>query len=133
MTQCQLFAGILQIGPAKSAEATPSEKSQGMEAKGSVPSTNGFVGHLWKRIPPSLFRFRQYQWRKIILEDGKLSWAEAGDPPKENKGVVDFITNVGCEVVAVEGDEAKFIIRPEGGMWTMGDFTGADKGREFTF
>jgi len=99
-----------------------------------VPPT--MVGHLLKVSPN---RLRQcicsYQLRHVVLERGYLTWAmptmltDRGGP-LQARGCLNFHKNP-CEVRVDRG--ITFTVRPLGGGWQDGTFTGVHEGRIFTF
>lgn len=94
-------------------------------------------GHIWKKSPAPLMPIRQWKWRWVVLSEGKLRWyaseAEANSGNRNSlRGEIDFALNA-CNVGAMTSVETQFSIRPNGGKWMLGAFTGADEGREFLF
>lgn len=95
-----------------------------------------FSGYLWKKSPGALIPIRQWKRRWFVLSAGRLRWFASEDEAdsdykKHLKGEIDFCLNP-CTVSAVASNHStQFSIRPRGGKWVLGCFTGADQGREF--
>lgn len=90
-------------------------------------------GRLWKKSPKLLGSFQE---RQVEIKEAKLSWWGAkadlngtADPPK---GFIDFRENA-CLVDPDKENPGRFVLRPKKGYWTSCEFTGADRGREFSF
>lgn len=96
-----------------------------------APPDAAFRGTLLKESP-ARFRFRRFQQRIVALEGTKLNWYKESGCGSSivYKGFVDLAANA-CEVEATGGSQ--FTLKPAGGRWTSGEFTGAESGRCFVF
>lgn len=75
------------------------------------------------------------QTRFVTLRAARVYWSHSGECtsagiPSNVQGFVDLVVNE-CEVV--EEDDFAFVLRPSGGSWIDGAFTGHEHGRVFQF
>jgi len=116
---------------------------EGMSTEGDGGAIVLFHGSLWKKTPKLVRKWntnvplfekgvpcsiRKYQLRYITLSLGCLSWSDR----LKRLGRLDFSKN-DCVVSEVAGSTTEFEIRPSGGAWKEGDFTGAASGRVLVF
>jgi hypothetical protein len=112
---------------------------EGMSTEGDEGALVLFHGSLWKKTPKLARKLdtgirmfhvpiRKFQLRYITLSFGCLSWSDRF----KRLGRVDFNRN-DCVVSEVAGSTTEFEIRPSGGAWKEGDFTGAASGRVLVF
>lgn len=88
-------------------------------------------GTLLKESPAS-FRLQRFQRRIVTLEGHKLNWYKESTCGNDvvYRGFVDLAAN-DCVVESLGGSQ--FTLKPAGGTWSSGSFTGADSGRSFLF
>jgi len=94
-------------------------------------------GSLSKKSGNDWFGLKGWDERYVVLKEQKLSYwksesAMKEDPKAEAQGVLNLATTA-CEILPHHGNSTLFSIRPKGGKWIDGAFTGADAGREFVF
>lgn len=112
-----------------------SEAHQFAMPRFAAPAPDTLEGWLLKKAPQTRL-FKQFQKRWVVLDQGRLSWygsdSDAASGSSLLKGQIDFAINPSL-VSELSASKTQFSLKPAGGQWVLGSFTGAAEGREFQF